>query len=77
MEVNYGGIARGTLNDTYPGTDFLCRLKKYDVPLTISADAHNIGQMNVGYDFAVQKMKDAGYSVFHYLLDGKWQSKPL
>ncbi|MDD7416928.1 MAG: histidinol-phosphatase [Treponemataceae bacterium] len=72
VEVNYGGISRGTLNDTYPSLDFLKILNSMDVPVTISADAHGIGQLNNGYDFAVQQMKKAGYRDFYYLEDKKW-----
>ena len=76
-EVNYGGISRGTLNDTYPSLPFLELLKKYDVPLTISSDSHNVAQMNNGYDFAIQQIKNAGYSEFFYLYNGKWLKTTL
>lgn len=77
VEVNYGGIARGTLNDTYPSLDFMRILKEKNVPLTISADAHNVGQLNCGYDFAVEQMKKAGYKEFFYLEDGHWISESI
>ncbi len=74
VEINYGGIPRGTMKDTYPGLGFLKLLCKLNVPVTISADAHDKGQLNNGYDYALKQAKAAGYNEIHYLQDGSWKS---
>lgn len=76
-EVNFGGIARGTMKGTYPSLEFLKILKSFDVPITINSDAHNVGQMNKGYEFAVDQAKQAGYEQTWYLHNGFWNSQPI
>ena len=77
VEINYGGIARGSLNDTYPSLHFLKLLNKLDVPITINSDAHNFDHIDTGYEFAIKNAISAGYSETQYFSNGKWHSQKI
>jgi len=56
VEVNTGGINRGKINDVYPSNSFLRFLREYNVPVTITADAHCADDINGNYDKAVNAL---------------------
>ncbi len=60
-EINTGGIARLSIKDTYPSSEFLRMLHQHNVPITINSDAHCSKDLDCAFDFAIQKAKDAGY----------------
>jgi histidinol-phosphatase (PHP family) len=71
VEINTGGIARGTIDDVYPSRDFLKLLKKYGAPVMINSDAHNANSIDCAFDFAARRARDAGYEQTVYFADGK------
>lgn len=77
LEINYGGIARGTLMDTYPSIPFLKILHSLDVPITINSDAHNFDHIDTGYEFAKKNAITAGYSRMEYFSNGNWHSQKI
>ena len=77
IEVNYGGIARGSLMDTYPSVDFLKMLKTFDIPITINSDAHNFDHIDTGYEIAIKNAICAGYTETQYLSNGRWHSQKI
>lgn len=66
-EVNTGAITRKKMNDVYPSNYFLSLLKEYNVPITISSDAHSAQDLDGAFDFAIESIKKAGYSEIAYL----------
>ncbi|MDR2730502.1 MAG: histidinol-phosphatase [Treponema sp.] len=66
IEVNTGGINRGKLSETYPSLSFLRFFREEDVPVIITADAHEAAHLDGHYDTAIQTIMDAGYS--NYIL---------
>lgn len=77
VEINYGGIARGSLMDTYPSVEFLKLLRKLDIPVTINSDAHNFSHIDTGYDLAIKNAITAGFSEIQYFSKGKWHSQKI
>lgn len=74
VEINTGGMARGATTSPYPSVDFLKILKKLDVPIVFSSDAHSFENLLYGFDVATNHAKLAGYSERQYLtLDG-WKT---
>ena len=69
VEVNTGGINRKKVKDTYPGQLFLRFLNDFNVPVIITADAHNEGHICGNYDAAVLALKRAGFT-HHFLPNG-------
>ena len=77
VEINTGGMARGDTFSPYPSLDFLKILRKFDVPILFSSDAHTVENLQYGFDIATNHAKEAGYSERQYLtLDG-WKSVEL
>lgn len=61
VEVNTGGINRGSIRETYPSPAILGLLKDRGVPVTISADAHRPEHLGGYYGQARQCLLEAGY----------------
>lgn len=72
VELNTGGIARKAIEDVYPSADMLSYLRKLDVPVTISSDAHARADIACAYDKARQAARIAGFTGLAYLVDGRW-----
>jgi histidinol-phosphatase (PHP family) len=69
VEVNTGGLNRGSISDTYPSLPFLRLFRENQVPALISADAHKAGDLDGHYETARQTLLQAGYRE-HVLLGG-------
>jgi len=61
-ETNTGGINRKKINETYPSVTFLRYFREYNVPVIITADAHQAADINGNYVAAVQTLLSAGFS---------------
>ena len=66
-EVNTGAIARGTMDDVYPSSDFLSLLFERNVPVTISSDCHDPDFLDCGFEKALEAIKKAGYKELAYM----------
>ncbi|MBN1902707.1 histidinol-phosphatase HisJ family protein [Candidatus Sumerlaeota bacterium] len=60
VELNASGMDK-PVGEFYPGPDFLKRLKKYGVPMTLSSDAHKPREVGRYFDKAVILLKETGY----------------
>jgi len=76
VEANTGGFNRGYITDTYPSLAVLRLLHRYNVPVMISADAHNPNDLDGHYREARQILLDAGYTS-HVLFEGRKNGKPI
>lgn len=61
IEVNTGGMNRGSISEPYPSPAALKRLGELNAPLLISADAHRGEDLDGHYEDAVSAMIAAGY----------------
>ena len=75
VEVNTGGMNRGSIAETYPSLPILRLLRQHNVPVMISADAHNANDLDGHYQVACQTLLDAGYTS-HVIFNGKSGKKP-
>ncbi|MFQ3547881.1 MAG: histidinol-phosphatase [Termitinemataceae bacterium] len=62
IEVNTGGLNRGTVEELYPSRELLTEMCKRGLPLTINADAHSTRHLTGNYDRAVRELKAVGYT---------------
>ena len=84
VEINTGMINRNYFTETCPSLPVLRILKQHDVPVIISADAHNAKDLDGNYPIACQTLLEAGYKS-HFLfagrnnIDGKaiWQEQKI
>ena len=77
VEINTGGIARGTLDDVYPSAEFLDILHQENVPITFSSDAHSCKDLDCAFDRAELAAIRAGYLEAAYFEDGEIKFRPL
>jgi len=61
VELNTSGMDK-PVREFYPGADFLRRLKKYGVPVTLGSDAHSPFEVGRYFDIAVELLKEIGYT---------------
>jgi len=62
VEVNTGGMNRGSITETYPSLEILRLLRQHNAPVMITADAHNAHDLDGHYPAACQTLLDAGYT---------------
>ena len=76
IEVNTGGMNRGSTDSPYPSLPLLKLFRENNVPAIINADAHNPGDLDGHYSQARTLLLDAGYSKT-VLFGGRKNGKPL
>ncbi len=62
VEINVGAMSRGILSSPYPSLPILRELRRLDVPITFSADAHEPNHFGLHLDAARELAEAAGYS---------------
>lgn len=77
MELNSGGIARGTVDDIYPSTWILPQARELGIRVMINADAHRPDDVDCCYPRMRNALAEAGYSEIWALLGGEWRATPL
>ena len=75
VEVNTGGMNRGSIAEPYPSPEILRLLHQHNVPVMITADAHNANDLDGHYSTACQTLLDAGYTS-HVVFTGRDDGKP-
>jgi len=70
IEVNTGGINRNKIDEVYPSLTFLKIIKKYNIPVIITADAHCAKDIRGNYDIAINTLICANFKE-HVLFNGK------
>ena len=61
FEVNTGAIARGYKTAPYPSEAILRILHGYNIPVTLSSDAHNSENIGYYFDESIEILKNVGY----------------
>lgn len=77
VEINTGGLARGSIDDVYPSAEFLECFFKEGVPVTFSSDSHSAQTLDFAFDRAELAAVRAGYTEAVYLEDGKIKLREL
>jgi histidinol-phosphatase (PHP family) len=62
VELNTGGINRGSINETYPSPPMLRLFRERGVPVIINADAHRAEDLDGHYGEALDTARNAGYT---------------
>jgi histidinol-phosphatase (PHP family) len=76
VEVNTGGLNRGSVTETYPSLPIVRLLRQHNVPVMITADAHNANDLDGHYPAACRTLLDAGYTS-HVIFAGRSGGRPL
>ncbi|MGC8765964.1 MAG: histidinol-phosphatase [Brevinematia bacterium] len=72
LEINTGGIARGSINDFYPSEWLFKECYKRNIPLIINSDSHTPQKIDAYFEEARKALKKAGYSTQVVLLKNRW-----
>lgn len=76
-EINTGLAYRYPVKEACPSPAFLQILSQYDVPITMSSDAHFPDDIGTMLDEAAELLLASGYSEIVYFQEGKRMSTPL
>jgi histidinol-phosphatase (PHP family) len=76
VEINTGGLTRGSTEETYPGLNFLRHLKEKNTPVIVTADAHREEHLGGYYAEARKTLLEAGYT-HAVLFGGRSQGRPV
>jgi len=71
-EVNTRGIYKKRSRDLYPGVWILKEMKKMNIPVTLSADAHHPSEIDGYYAETIKILKDIGYRSVVSFKEGSW-----
>lgn len=77
VEVNTGGISRGYIDETYPSQWIIKECRDWNIPITISSDAHAPHNVDFYFEEAKLVVQSAGYDEIWEINNGMWVSKPL
>lgn len=71
-EVNTRGIYKKRCNDLYPGNWILKEMKKKNIPVILSTDAHHPSEIDGYYDEAVKILTDIRFRNLVRFENGSW-----
>ncbi len=72
LEINTGGIARGSINDFYPSEWLFKECYKRNIPVIINSDCHTPSKIDTYFNEAKNALKKAGYTTQKVLLKSRW-----
>lgn len=73
LEVNTRGLYKGHSLDVYPSRWILQIANDFNIPVTISSDAHEPEEAAAGFSFAARILQEVGYKQVAILHDGIWK----
>jgi histidinol-phosphatase (PHP family) len=76
VELNTSGMDK-PVGEFYPGPDFLKKLKKHGVPVTLSSDSHKPREVGRYFEKAVALLKELGYKEVYTFSQRKKIPVPL
>ena len=72
IEVNTRGVYKKRCESLYPGEEILSEILKLKIPITISADAHEIHELTLYYPETISILKDIGFKKVKYFTGKSW-----
>ncbi|MBC8183914.1 histidinol-phosphatase HisJ [candidate division KSB1 bacterium] len=72
VEINTRGYYEGTTGEFYPSRWILEKCLKYNIPITISSDAHKADDIDNSFEKAASLLLKIGYKHVHIFNEGKW-----
>lgn len=75
-EVSTAGL-RKPVGEMYPGPAFLAVLRAHNVPITLSSDAHEPGDVGRGYELAIAHARACGYTEIAVFTGRSYELVPL
>lgn len=73
VEVNTRGYYRYGQLDLYPSQWIIEKLAVMDIPVMLNSDSHKPEEIIGGFEYAIEKLKEAGVKRLWALIDDCWQ----
>jgi histidinol-phosphatase (PHP family) len=73
VEVNTRGLYKGKSKDYYPSMWVLEQMKKMEIPITVSSDAHKPEEIILGFPEVTKALVGLGYSGKMVLVGQEWR----
>lgn len=77
VEVNTRGIYKKKSRQTYPSTWILERILRWNIPITLSSDAHHPDDLTREFPPTLQLLEEIGFKNISVLKCGIWKNVPL
>lgn len=77
VEVNTGALSRKKSKDLFPSDYILKFLLKNNIPVVINSDCHRKKDIAAYYDFAIDKLKNLGFTYTMIYDEAGWIQVPL
>ena len=77
VELNTRGYYKGFCREYYPSRWILEKCLKYDIPVTISSDAHQADDIDNNFNKAASLLLNIGYKHVHIFDMGNWHKVGL
>jgi histidinol-phosphatase (PHP family) len=72
VELNTRGMYKFSAELSYPSSELLHAMRRMEIPVTVNSDCHKAEEVVKGFDLAFDLLKDAGYTEYMQLRNGKW-----
>lgn len=76
VEVNTGGLARGSIRECYPSAWIISEMDKLGIRLTVDSDAHESAHLAYSR-FGYEALRASGVRECWYLSGGEWKAAGL
>lgn len=77
IEINTRGLYKKRYHTFFPGPWIIREMRKMDIPITISSDAHTPADVNKLLNNAADVIRLAGYKEVSILKESGWETVPL
>ena len=77
VEINTRGIYKKRSETLFPDETVLPEIKKRNIPLTITSDAHRPADLSEHFGETIRILQDAGIREVVCYREDKWQARPL
>ena len=77
VELNTRGYYKGFTREFYPGKRILKKCLEYNIPVTISSDAHKTEEIDDCFEKAATLLLNIGYEKVHIFHEGGWHGVGL
>jgi histidinol-phosphatase (PHP family) len=75
LEINTGGLARGTSKALYPSPWIIRRCHELRIPIMLNADAHRPEQIIAEFPATAQLLREIGFKELMVLTPAGWQAR--
>ncbi len=77
VEVNTRGIYKKRSSSLFPDGLTLQKVKKLNIPILLSSDAHQPNELNLGFQDAVSKLTKLGFNEVMYFDGDRWCARSI